>query len=343
MNIKELIASTNRVKNRDQATVFQKKFGSIYAFNKDITIFKGGNAIIINMIIGGVTDFIKMGGKRQPVPFHKVSLALNVGKDGKTDYTPSGLVEAIRASHSEYRDKDKWPNPDVLKEALEHPSKFFEDATIFKTTNGDGYTVVTNKIPENSEVQVWCSCSDYYWTFQYYNISTRNKDGSSLNLYGATGYPKVYNHRSAIGKKSKRPMRNPGRHPGMCKHLMLLVAMLMEDELIKDTKGGLTKYYKANYDEFLKGSEKKRVSQATFEKKMQQYERGHRIMNDQRNNAHYMSGNKTERKFRTDDQDLKIVNINEENGAKFNPLTQQRSRKSSGNFNRNTGRLKWEK
>jgi hypothetical protein len=75
LNIKELIASTNRVKNRDQATVFQKKFGSIYAFNKDITIFKGGNAIIINMIIGGVTDYIKMGGKRQPVPFHKVSLA----------------------------------------------------------------------------------------------------------------------------------------------------------------------------------------------------------------------------------------------------------------------------
>jgi len=136
-------------------------------------------------------------------------------------------------------------------------------------------------------------------------------------------------------------MRNPGRNPGMCKHLMLLVAMLMEDEIITDTKGGLTKYYKANYDEFLKGNEKKRVSQATFERKMEQYERGHRLMNDQRNTAHYMSGNKTERKFRADNQDLKI--INESNESKFNPLTQQRSRKSSGSFNRNTGRFKWEK
>ena len=342
MNIKELIASTNRVKNRDQATVFQKKFGSIYAFNKNITIFKGGNAIVINMIIGGVTDYIRTGGRKQPVPFHKVSLALNIGKDGKKDYTPTELVEAIRAKHSEYRDKDKWPNPDVLKAALENPDKFFEDATIFPTTNGEGYTVVTNNIPENSQVQVWCSCSDYYWTFQYYNINTRNRDGSSLNLYGATGYPRVYNHRSTAGKKSKRPMRNPGRHPGMCKHLMLLVAMLMKDEVIKDSKDGLIKYYKANYGEFLKGNEKKRISQQAFESKMKQYERGHAIMNDQRNTAHFMSGNKTERQFKPENQDIKIIN-EDANGNKFNPLTQQRTQKSSGNFNRNTGRFKWEK
>ncbi len=341
MNIKELIASTNKVKNRDQATVFQKKFGSIYAFNKNITIVKGGSAIVINMIIGGVTDYIKMGGKRQPVPFHKVSLALNVGKDGRKDYSPTELVEAIRARHAEYRDKEKWPNPDVLKAALESPSKFFDDATIFKTTNAEGYTVVTNNIPENSEVQVWCSCSDYYWTFQYYNINTRNKDGSSLNLYGATGYPKVYNHRSAIGKKSKRPMRNPGRHPGMCKHLMLLLAMLMEDEIIKDPKNGLTKYYKANYEEFLKDKEKGRISQRTFENKMQQYEKGRSILNDQRNAAHFMAGNKIERQFRPENQDMKIIN-EDANGNKFNPLTQQRTHKSSGNFNRNTGRFKWE-
>ena len=342
MNLKELIASTNRVKNRDQASVFRKKFGSIYAFNKNITIFKGGNAIIINMIIGGVTDFIKVGGRRTPVPFHKVSLALNIGKDGRKDYTPSELVEAIRTRHAEYRDTEEWPNPDVLKEALNHPGKFFDDATIFKTTNGDGYAVITNNIPENSEVQVWCSCSDYYWTFQYYNIQTRNKDGSSLNLYGATGYPRVYNHRSEIGKRSKRPLRNPGSHPGMCKHLMLLVAMLMEDEVIKDPKNGLTNYYKANYEEFLKGNEKKRISQATFEKKMQQYARGHRILNDQRNIAHFMSGNKTERQFRPENQDLKIETINESTGSKFNPLTQQRTIKSSGNFDKNTGRFKWE-
>ena len=342
MNLKELIASTNKVKGRSQSEVFQKKFGSIYAFNKNITIAKGGNAIIINMIIGGVTDFIKMGSSRQPVPFHKVSLALNVGKDGKKDYTASELVAAIRAKHSEYRDEQKWPRPDVLKAAMEHPGDFFENATIFKTTNAEGFTVVTNNIPEHSEVQVWCSCSDYYWSFQYYNLSTRNRDGSCLNLYGTAGYPKAYSHRSIAGKKSKRPMRNPGRHPGMCKHLMLLVAMLMKDEVIKDTKSGLMKYYKANYEEFLKNNEKNRVSQATFARKMQQYQRGQSILNDQRNEAQLTQGNKTERKFKADNQDLRIIN-EDINGNKFNPLTQQRTQKSSGNFNSSTGRFKWEK
>lgn len=337
MNLKELISSTNKVKNRDQASVFQKKFGSIYAFNKNITIASGGNAIVVNMIIGGVTDMIKAGGKRTPVPFHKVSLALNVGKDGKKDYTPSELVEAIRAKHTEYADKEAWPNPDVLKAALENPDKFFDDATIFPTTNGEGFTVVTNNIPENSEVQVWCSCSDYYWTFQYYNISTRNKDGSSLNLYGATGYPKTYNHRSTAGKKSKRPLRNPGHHPGMCKHLMLLVAMLMDDEIIKDTKNGLGKYYKVNYDQFLKGKEKSMVSQRTFAKKMREYQQGQKVLNDQRNTAHYIAGNKVERKFDAEKGSLKINNESRDGNSKFNPLTGQRIYKNRGNFNPNTG------
>ena len=102
MNLKELIASTNRVKNREQSKVFQKKFGSIYAFNKNVTIAKGGNAIIVNMIISGVTDMVKMGGRRSPVPFHKVSLALNVGKEGKIDYTAAELVKSIRANNREY-------------------------------------------------------------------------------------------------------------------------------------------------------------------------------------------------------------------------------------------------
>ena len=341
MNLQELITSTNKV--RSEAKVFQKKFGAIYAYNKNVAIAKGGNAITISMIIGGVTDMIKVGGKRVPVPFHKVALSLNVGEDGKKEYTSKELVETIRATHGEYADEKKYPAPDILKEALENPTKFFDDATVFKSTNkGVDFVVVTNKISEKSEVQVWCSCSDYYWTFAYYNQSTKNKDGSCLNLYGAAGYSnKVYNHRSAKGKASKRPLRNPGRHPGMCKHLMLLVAMLMKDELITDPKNGLTKYYKVNYDEFLKDKEKSRISQRSYESKMQQYERGMRQLNKQRTEAQQILGNKTEKEFRPENQDIKIINESAE-GTKFNPLTGERTFKTKNNFNRNTGRFKWE-
>ena len=297
MNIKELINSTNRVPGRGKSSVFQKKFGGIYAFNKKVTIFKGGNAIIINMMIGGVTDMIKVGGQRKPVAYHKVALALNIGKDGKRDYTGDELVTLIRMNHKEYENEEDWPKWAVLQAALDRPDAFFDNATIFKTTNADGYTVITNNIPEDSEVQVWCSCSDYYWTFQYYNMQVRNDDGSCLNLYGSSGYAKTYNYKSEKGKSSKMPLRNPSRSPGMCKHLMLLVAMLMEDEVISDPKNGLKKYYKANYSSFIKGNEKSRVSEGTLARMQQKYEKDHRVLNEQRNNAHYSSGNKVERRF----------------------------------------------
>ena len=326
MNLKELIASTNNVRGRGQAKVFQKKFGSIYAYNKNVSVAKNGKAIVISMIIGGVTDMIKIGNTRTPVPFHRVALALNVGEDGKKEYTATELVEAIRAKHSEYRDEQKWPNPDVLKEALKNPDKFFDNATIFKSNNkGVDFVVVTNKIPEDSEVQVWCSCSDYYWTFAYYNQYTRNKDGSSLNLYGGAGFSsKVYNHRSAKGKDSKRPLRNPGRHPGMCKHLMLLVAMLMKDNIITDTKGGLKKYYEANYNEFLRDKERSLVSQRQLEARMKQYKEGEKQLNQQRTEAQQILGNKTEVKFREDKMSHDIV-TKTNRGTKYNAITGRRT------------------
>lgn len=297
MNIRELIESTNRVPGRDKASVFQKKFGSIYAFNKSINIFKGGKAIIINMMIKGSTDMIKIGGQRKPVAYHKVSLALNVGEDGKKEYEPDELVSIIRINHKEYENEEEWPKWAILKEVLDKPDAFFDNATVFRMVNSKNYVVVTNNIPEDSEVQVWCSCSDYYWTFQYYNMQTRNNDGSCLNLYGSAHYPKSYNPLSKKGKESKAPLRNPGRNPGMCKHLMLLVAMLMEDDLISDPKNGLKKYYKANYGSFIKSNEKERVGQGIFASMQKRYEKDHRALNEQRNSSHYMAGNKIERKF----------------------------------------------
>lgn len=323
MNIKELIESTNKVSGREQSFVFQKKFGTIYSFNKNITIPKGGNAIIVSMMIGGVSDMILSGGKRKPVAYHKVSLALRVGKDGKKEYSPSELAALIRIKHPEYGDKEEWPNWMLLKKALEDSSIFFNDSTVFERADGDGYVLVTNNIPEESEVQVWCSCSDYYWTFQYYNMQTRNEDNTCLNLYGASGYPKTYNHQSSAGKKSKSPLRNPGRNPGMCKHLMLLTAMLMEDEIITDTKNGLKKYYKANYSKFIKGNERERVSKSVFKSIQEEYKKDHKELSRHRRNFNFRTGNKIE--------------------SKFNPFTGNRTYKTQNGFNANDGTFAWEK
>lgn len=296
MNIRELIQSTGRVKNRGKNVVFQKKFGSIYLYNKTVQVPKGGGAIIVNMMIGGVTDMIKSGGKRTPVAYHKVSLALNIGDDGKKEYTTEELISTVRLTHKKYADENEFPPQDVLKVVLDHPSDFFPDATVFKTSNAEGYTVVTNHIPIDSEIQVWCSCSDYYFTFQYYNMQTPSKDNRGyVNLYGAKGYPKIYNYRSERGKNSKVPLRNPGRNPGMCKHLMLLLAMLMKDKVVNDGKNGLTKFYNANYNQFIKNNKKQRVSQIEYENILKSYQKDHKILNQQRNLTHYISGNKVEK------------------------------------------------
>ena len=46
-------------------------------------------------------------------------------------------------------------------------------------------------------------------------------------------------------------MRNPGRHPGMCKHLLLLLALLMDDDTISEARG-ITTNYRANLERFNK-------------------------------------------------------------------------------------------
>lgn len=298
MNLEELIASTNRVNHRDMSSVFRKKFGSIMAFNKKASVGGLGNVIVVSMMIGGVTDFIKSGGKRTPVPYHKVALAINVGEDGYKEYTAAALVEEIRKRTKEF---DGLPDPAVLEGALKDPTKFFEGWTLFQKSNNKGFVIVRNQIPKESQVQVWCSCSDYYWTFEYYNIQNKNSKGASLNYYSqaSSAYPKTYRHQSAAGKKSKRPMRNPGRHPGMCKHLMLLVAMLMKESVLKDSNG-LSKFYEANFEEFIEGKMKKeRLDQDKFARVMEEYKKGQRDLSAQRRRYNYMTGSKAPRKDST--------------------------------------------
>lgn len=281
MNIKELIRSTNEVKNRGKRATFQKKFGSIYLYNKTINVFKGGSAIIVNMMIGGVTDMIRTGGKRIPVAYHKVSIALN--NISKQEFSAEELVKVIRLEHRKYADEKEFPDQDVIRIVLDNPSSFFKDATVFPTPDGKDFVVLSNNIPEDSEIQVWCSCSDYYWTFQYYNMQTPCRDNrGTVNLFGSRGYPKTYNYKSSLGNKSKAPMRNPGRRPGMCKHLMLLLAMLMKDNIVRDPKNGLTKSYRANYSKFIKGNKEERVSQSQYDNILKNYRKDHKIVVEQR-------------------------------------------------------------
>ena len=274
MNIKQLIQSTTAVKGRSKSKTFQKQFGTILLHNQTVKVSKFGTVIDVSMMISGVTDTVKVMGKRRPVAYHKVTISLKGIK--QTYYTPQELVSTIRLAHREYADEQEWPAPDVLKAVLDNPSGFFTDATVFRTTNdaGKGFSVVSNRIPEDSEVQVWCSCSDYYWTWQYYNCD------NEVDVYGY--YPERYTPKTKKGFEAMRknqPLRNPTKNPGMCKHLMLLLATLMDSGVVQKGGSGLTRYYKANYDKFKKQD---RLGKRAYENRIAKWEKDQNIKREQR-------------------------------------------------------------
>lgn len=269
MKIKELIQSTAKVPHRGKSYALSKKFGKILLHNQTVRVKEMGTVIDISMMISGVSDTIKTASGRTPVAYHKVTMSIK--GVNQTYYSYKKFVETVRGSHKEYSDSEKYKDADVVKAVLDNPSGFFKDATVFRTTNasGKGFSVVSNKISEDSEVQVWCSCSDYYWTFQYYNCD------NNVDIYKQ--YPDRYIPKTKKGYeafKKNQPLRNPGKHPGMCKHLMLLLATLMEKNVIKEEGSNLTHYYRVNYSKFQK---QERLGTTAYNNRINQYLKDHNV------------------------------------------------------------------
>ena len=88
--------------------------------------------------------------------------------------------------------------------------------TTFQTPDGQEYTIVPAQYA-NTDVQVSCSCLDFYYLFAAWN----SKDGS---LQG--------NPPPAYVPKTDREPRNPQQLPGMCKHLIALSDDLRQQRIV---------------------------------------------------------------------------------------------------------------
>ena len=92
------------------------------------------------------------------------------------------------------------------------------NATVtFTAANGNEYHVKSISLA-TSNVKVSCTCMDFRWRFAMYN----NKDKSLLG-----NPPKSYTN------KTKRKPGNPGKVPGVCKHIMKLVIAAKQTKLVK--------------------------------------------------------------------------------------------------------------
>lgn len=237
MNISELLQSTHYVSGQDgtphaygpKNTFKNKELGEIYLYNKTVNTKTGSSVIEISMMIKAVTDTVE-------TDYHKVMIAIN----GVNQRTVQGqtLVNELEAMDKKYVDMDY---EEVIAIALE--KKPFPGKTVIKNEAGT-YTIIDDNISKKNDILVWCSCSDYFWTWQYYNVEK---------------HVDIFNEAVKYGNYGGKAKRNPGRHPGMCKHLLLLLALLMDPQengnggtgTINEARG-VTRNFRANIDRFKK-------------------------------------------------------------------------------------------
>ena len=255
MNISQLLQSTQWV-NREYGpsyTFGYKPFGEILLYNKKVQTKPGFSIIEVSMMIGAKTDSVETG-------HHKVMLTISGVK--QQTMQAETLANLIRQENKSLADKK---NEELVILALE--GKPLKERTVMSNQNGT-YTVIEDNIEKDSEILVWCSCSNYYWVWQYYNVE------NGVDIFGSL--PAKYTPRTEAGREALRankPMKNPGRHPGMCKHIMLLLALLMDTDsgssnVLKEARS-ITRSYKANIQRFEKVN---RLTDSAFKELMASWE-----------------------------------------------------------------------
>ena len=272
MNISQLLASTAKVKGFSASKFGEKKFGNIYLYNKTVRVKQGSSIIEVTMMIKGTSDSIKpvKESTSRSVAVHKVMIAIHGVKQEAV--SNKEIIRRIKNLEIDGEKPYAGLHGNAIHSEIKNETKFFEDKTIFSNSSG-GYVIVDDDISKESEIRVWCSCSSYYWVFQYYNVQEK------VDIW--MKYPDKYIPKSKAGWeafKKNKPLRNPGKHPGICKHIMLLLALLMDNNTISESRN-LVKSFKANFSKF---KAVKKLSKDSYDKLIKSYESDHRRKNAQR-------------------------------------------------------------
>lgn len=193
----------------------KKKFGSVYAGNKFVKFKPDDNIIEISMIISKATEKNRTA--------HRVALAL---KD--IDIEVLSLKDAIRrlrvsgvyTKHTSDISmgiklltgiRQKWKGKWYWFMAAED-----KEDTVYQIPMGIPLT--------NVDIAVNCTCSDFLYTFAWYCADYKCLIGRRPAKY--TKFTGLTNKEA----KEVKTIRNLRRYPGVCKHCMLLLALLMKEE-----------------------------------------------------------------------------------------------------------------
>lgn len=124
-----------------------------------------------------------------------------------------GIRAQTRSSAKQYDTRMFFHGVTYLRDEDEQGTGF-----VFQTEDGQEFTIDPLSYA-NDDVEVSCSCLDFYYRFAVWN----NKDGS---LFGNP--PDPY-----INKTDNREPVNPTRTPGLCKHLIALTDNLRQERFLR--------------------------------------------------------------------------------------------------------------
>jgi hypothetical protein len=158
---------------------------------------------------------------------HQLKSTVNVFFDTPRDQN-SRLVEVFNLSFIPYvddnqllvkantRSKTNTYKTSILFNDVKYVKKDTRYAVEFLANNDKYYIYPIKK--NRSDVLVSCTCLDFYYMFSVWN----QKD---LSLYGEPPEPYI--------KKTNRPLRNPDKQPGVCKHILRLSDEIIGKRILK--------------------------------------------------------------------------------------------------------------
>ena len=231
MKINELIASSARITSYNSSTdkyteghyasdyVFSnKKIGQVLQYNKTVLYKPESSVIEIGIYFRAVTEKGKSG--------HFCQIALRGIEMEEKDISEvfSHLRRKNNGKYAQYSDDE------LLNIIARGDNVYYGKYVIQSRNRPNKFLVMKPTISGDTDVRVRCSCASFIFDVAWYNADHKCLIGS-----------RPPQSRKFKLNKDATPNRNIYRTPGLCKHLMLALSLLMKDGFIK---GGSDKFNK---------------------------------------------------------------------------------------------------
>lgn len=230
MNIGQLIASSAQIESRttkgeqrySQENALNKPFGQVLQYNKTVLYKPSFSIVEVGMYIRAKTQ--------KGVSGHFAQVAIKgVDMEEKDQSEVFKYLRQHKKALKDFSDQD-------LHDYINKGGNVYYGKIVMQSRNNvNKYLVMNKNVPLDAEIRVRCSCASYFWDCAWYNAKAGCHIGAAPPAYPKFRLPDY-----------DGPKRNIHQVPGACKHIMLLLSMLMKDGFLA---GGT--------DEFDKGISRK--------------------------------------------------------------------------------------